>query len=205
MIYNIKKIYKKKFVLKIILLISFNLAFSMNCASASKKMDSSQELISDTGELTRVEMEETAQKFATAIHNYFMDHPNKNGIVVALLPTKNDTSENLPTEVFDNTLVSNLMKKGIFTVKRENRSEAMKEIEFSMSGLTENSLSAGNMKVPNYFIKTRIDESIFYNKGKKIVEQVVTTELTDVETQLLIWSEKESYRKSVKSRESVSW
>lgn len=190
---------------KHILVALFAILTSLNCATGAQRVDASEDLVADTGELTRWELEKTAVAAAAEIAAYYGKNPNPDGIFVALLPTKNATSEIIATDFFDNTLVDELRKKGIFTVRTEDRSAALSEIEFSMTGMTDKPLSVGKMKSPNYFIKTDINENIFTSGGKKIVEQVINTELRHIETQLVVWSNRETYRKKVQSRDSMSW
>ncbi len=175
------------------------------CATGAQRVDSDKDLVADTGELTRWELEKTAVQMAQEIAAHYKQHPNQDGIFVALLPTKNSTSEIIATDFFDNTLVDELRKQGIFTVRTEDRSAALREIEFSMTGMTDQPLSVGKMKTPNYFIKTDINENMFSSGGKKIVEQVINTELRQVETQLVVWSNRKTYRKKVQGRDSMSW
>ncbi len=181
------------------------LLFNLSCSSGAKRVDLDKDLISDTGGLTRAELEESAKKLADKVGEFFKKNPKEEGIFVAFLPTKNDTSEQISTDIFDNTFVQNLIKNGIFTVRIENRKDALKELALSQSGLTSNPLSAGNMKSPNFFIKCDIDENIFSNKGDKIVEQNINLELRNVETQLVTWSDKITFRKQARSNKGVTW
>ena len=146
-------------------------------------MDSSKRYLADSGELTRQELEGPAKRFSDSIAEHFSKKNLPNGIFVALLPTKNDTSEEIPIKVFDSFFVDGLRKKGIYTVRTEDRSTALKEIEFNMSGLAESSLSVGKMKSPNYFIKVDISESAFRQGKGRILEQTFNAELRNVETQ----------------------
>lgn len=189
---------------KITILISLSLII-VSCASSPKRMDLEKDVLADTGELTPVELERTAKKLGDSIANYFKINPNPDGIFVALLPTKNNTSEQISVDVFDNVLVNQLLKNGIYTVRTEDRSTALKEIEFSMTGLVDKPLSIGKMKSPNYFIKTDIDENMFRSKGDKIVEQVINIELREVTTQLVKWSDRIVYRKKAVSGGGLGW
>lgn len=181
------------------------LIFFQSCSSVPRRLDTEKDLVADTGELTRYELEKAAKKLAKSIANYFKQNPNPDGIFVALLPTKNETSEQIATDVFDNVLVDELRKNGIYTVRRETRAEALKEIEFSMTGLTENRLSIGKMKSPNFFIKTEIDENIFRHRGDKIVEQIINIELREITTQIVKWSDRIVYRKKAIDTGGIGW
>jgi PBP1b-binding outer membrane lipoprotein LpoB len=190
---------------KKIFFIIFTILIFFSCASSPKRLDVEKDILADTGELTPIELERTAKRLGDSIAQYFKNNPNPDGIFVALLPTKNNTSEQISVDVFDNVLVQQLLKNGIYTVRTEDRSTALKEIEFSMSGLAEKPLSIGKMKSPNYFIKTDIDENMFRSKGDKIVEQVINIELREVTTQLVKWSDRVVYRKKAVSSGGLGW
>jgi len=190
---------------KKIFFILFTILIFFSCASSPKRLDVEKDILADTGELTPIELERTAKRLGDSIAQYFKNNPNPDGIFVALLPTKNNTSEQISVDVFDNVLVQQLLKNGIYTVRTEDRSTALKEIEFSMSGLAEKPLSIGKMKSPNYFIKTDIDENMFRSKGDKIVEQVINIELREVTTQLVKWSDRVVYRKKAVSGGGLGW
>jgi len=175
------------------------------CASTPKRLDTEKEMLADSGELTSHELEKSAQNLSAFIIEYFKSHPDKNGVFVALLPTKNDTSEQIPTKDFDNTLVNELRKGNIYTVLTETRSQSLAEIEFSMTGLTEKPMSIGELKSPNYFIKTDITESMYRHKGNKIIEQTINIELVKVTTSIAVWGEKVKFRKRAASSGGVGW
>ena len=46
---------------------------------------------------------------------------------------------------------------------------------------------------------------MFRSSGDKIVEQILNIELVSVETTLVAWSEKVSYRKQAASNSGVGW
>lgn len=200
--FSMKPTFQKRFFSFITLLF---LTWSTGCASGAKRIDTQKDLLADTGELTRQELEKAAIKHAAGISEYFEKNPQKEGIFVALLPTKNETSEIIAIEVFDHIMVNQLLEKGIYTVRTEDRSTALSEIEFGQTGMVSNPLSVGKMKSPNYYIKTDILEFTFTSRGKKIVEQSINTELRQVETQLVVWSKREVYRKQAAQNSSVNW
>ncbi len=194
--------FKKNFI---ILLTLIALICFAGCASTPKRLDTEKEMLSDTGELTSDELEKSAKSLAGKIIEHFKSHAHAEGVFVALLPTKNDTSEQIPTKVFDNTLVNELRKGDVFTILTETRTRSLQEIEFSMTGLTEKPLSIGEMKSPNYFIKTDITESMFKHKGDKIIEQVINIELVKVNTSIAVWGDKVKYRKQAVGGGGVGW
>lgn len=188
-----------------ILFITISILFGLSCSSGAKRIDLDKDLLSDTGGLTRAELETAAQKLAIKVGDHFKNNPKEEGIFVAFLPTKNDTYEQISTDIFDNTFTQQLLQKGIYTVKIKNRKEALKELVASQSGITSNPLSAGNLKSPNFFIQCKIDENRFSNKGDKIVEQNINLALISVETTLVVWSDKITYRKQARSNQGVTW
>ena len=187
------------------LLILAIVTVSFFCKSYAKRLDADRDLVADTGELTRYELEKSAIKFSKDIHKNFIARPRKEGIFVAFLPMKNETSESIATKVFDNTMTRELRRNGIFTVSVKNRKEALKEFQFAQTGLTENTLSIGRLKSPNFFLESRIDENIFRHRGSKIVEQVINLELIEVETLVVEYSDKVIYRKKAASSSKVDW
>ncbi len=188
-----------------LLFISANLSLFIACKTTAKRLDLKKDLVADTGELTRQELENSAINLAKKIKAHFEQSPRKKGIFVAFLPTRNETSEILATSVFDSSIVKNLRQGGIYTVKIKNRKEVLKEFEFAQSGLGEGNLSIGKLKSPNFLIECIITENIFRHGGDKIVEQVINVELTEVETLLVEWSDRIIYRKKAVSSNSVGW
>jgi hypothetical protein len=137
------------------------LVFATGCASTTKRLDASEDMAADSGELTRGELERAAGVLAQKVADHFAANKPPGGIFVAFLPTKNDTSDQLPVNVFDNRVVGDLLKAKIYTVRVEDRNKALSEIAFGQTGATSNGVSAGNMKSPNFFIQTDITENIF--------------------------------------------
>ena len=183
----------------------FTQVASFSCKSYAKRLDSGKDLVADTGELTRYELEKSAIKFSQDIQQNFTEKPLKEGIFLAFLPMKNETSESIPTKVFDNTMKRELKKHGIFTISVANRQEALKEFQFAQTGFTENTLSIGKLKSPNFFLESRIEENIFRHRGDKIVEQIIILELIEVETLIIEYSDKVIYRKKAASSSKVDW
>lgn len=175
----------------------------VSCASGAKRLDSDTDLVSDSGGLTRKEMEEAAYVIARKINVYFQKNPSPNGVFVALTPTKNDTSEQLPTDVFDSELIKQLIKNKIYTLRTEKREDQLKEIKLSQQLGTDFEL--GNLKSPNFFIRSRIDENAFKSDGKKIVEQILTVEFIQVSSLAVAVTESQTFRKKARDSGGVSW
>jgi hypothetical protein len=70
-------LHKKVFILFFLFIIS--------CSSGARRLDSDSELVSDSGGLTRKEMEEAAYVIAQKINVYFKKNPSSSGVFVALL------------------------------------------------------------------------------------------------------------------------
>lgn len=178
----------------------------VSCSSGAKRLDLNMDLVSDTGGLTRQELEKAAIRFGNDIGAHFKANPREDGVFVAHYPTKNNTSEQIATDFFDNTFVSSLIKNQIFTVRTETREQSIKEITFTMTGMTSNQHSLGKLKSPNFFVRCDIDEHVFTVRGDRIVEQTVNIELIEVETNIAVWNERVSYRKqAVRGNEGVGW
>lgn len=176
------------------------------CTSTTKRLDAGADITADSGELTRTEMEKAASQFVKKLKTHFDEERPKDGIFVAFLPTKNDTSEELPVSVYDNKMAAELLAAKIYTVRVEDRNKALSEISFSQTGATATELSAGKMRSPNFFIQTDITEAIFKSGGDRIVEQTLNFELRSVETQLVVFSDRISYRKKPRNQKGrVGW
>lgn len=176
------------------------------CSSGAKRLDDKTDFVADSGGLTSQELVRAAEKLADEIGVFFKENPAEAGVFVAHYPTRNDTSEQIQTELFDNAFVSKLIKNKIYTVRTKTREQSLNEIQFSLSGLTSNRLSIGKLKSPNYFVRCEINENMFTADGEKIVEQSINIELVEVETTIAVWSEKVSYRKqAVRGNKGVGW
>lgn len=183
----------------------FILLLIFSACKSVQTLDPNKEVLADTGELTRGELEKAALKFSTSIAEHFLSNKQPEGIFVALLPTKNDTSEEIPLRVFDNALVDQLLKKNIYTVRTEDRKTAMSEIAFSQSGATAQTLSIGKMTSPNFFIKVDISENAFRKGTGRIIEQTINAELRSVQSQLVVWSDRVAFSKKVGKSGGVGW
>lgn len=176
------------------------------CSSTTKRLDAGEDITADSGELTRTELDKAAQGLAVKVKAHFEANKPAEGIFVAFLPTKNDTSDQLPVNVFDNRIVGDLLAAKIYTVRVEDRSKALSEIAFSQTGATAAGISAGKMRSPNFFIQTEISENIFKSGGDRIVEQILNFELRSVETQLVVFSDRIVYRKKPRNQKGgVGW
>ncbi|MCU0825075.1 MAG: penicillin-binding protein activator LpoB [Leptospira sp.] len=192
--------------MKQILISLFLVSFLTQCSSGPKRLDNADDYVSDTGGLTSQELVKAADRLADEIGTYFKENPREEGVFVAHKPTRNDTSEQIQTELFDNAFVAKLIKNKVYTVRTKTREQSLNEIQFSLSGLTSNRLSIGKLKSPNFFVRCEINENMFTSKGEKIVEQSINIELVEVETTIAVWSEKVSYRKlAVRGNKGVGW
>lgn|GEM_PF-1032882 len=181
-------------------------SIAVACTSTTKRLDAGQDMLADSGELTRGELEKAAGALAEKVRLHFAAHVPPDGLFVAFLPTKNDTSDQLPVNVFDNRVVGDLLSAKIYTVRVEDRNKALSEIAFSQTGATANGISAGKMRSPNFFIQAEITENLFKSGGDRIVEQVLNFELRSVETQLVVFSDRIVYRKKPRNQKGgVTW
>ncbi|HNH09700.1 MAG TPA: penicillin-binding protein activator LpoB, partial [Leptospiraceae bacterium] len=120
------------------------------------------------------------------------------------LATRNDTSEQIPTEIFDSALVKTLMKNKIYTLKVDARQDQLKQIKWDQQmGIGQFNL--GNLKSPNYFVKSRIDENMFRSDGQKVVEQSMNVEFIHLESLAVMVSEKETFSKKAKDNQGLGW
>lgn len=183
-----------------------SLLWVISCASGAERLDLTTDLVSDSGGLTSQELGKAALRFGDEIGAYFKENPREEGIFLAHFPTRNNTTEQIATEFFDNTFISQLIKNKIYTVRTNTREKSINEMTFSLTGMTSNRLSLGKMKSPNFFVRCDIDENVFTVKGDRIVEQTVNIELVEVETNIAIWNERVAYRKkAVVGNRGVGW
>ncbi|MCX7998123.1 MAG: penicillin-binding protein activator LpoB [Leptospiraceae bacterium] len=190
--------------MKNLILLTLSLWFSSCGTGASyltEKEASSR--LADSGGLTRVEMEKAAERIASKIAASFQNRPSTTGVFVAILRTKNDTSEQIPTEIFENALVKNLLLNKIFTIRTDKREDQLKEIKISQMLGTD--LDLTNLKSPNYFVRSNISENVFRSSGDKIIEHTLTVELVEVGSLVVSISEKETFSKKAKSKSGVEW
>ncbi len=153
-----------------------------------------------------IELKQIADRFAAKITAYFFRENLQNTVFVALLATKNDTTEDIPIDVLDFGMINALLDDGILTVRTEDRGRALDEIEFNLSGLSDNTLTIGRMKTPNYFIKIKIKENYLRQGRDRISEFTVVMELRSVETQLVHASDIVQFTKrSNRGKDSYSW
>mgnify|MGYP000847541917 CR=1 FL=1 len=190
-------------MLRILFILTLSIFFFQDCASGGKRLDETEDRVSDSGGLTRQELELAAIKIGKDVIVHFKKNPNPKGVALAILQTKNDTSEQIPTDVFENALVATMLSGKISTIRTDKRAEQLKEIKLSQQLGTD--LSAANLKSPNYFIRTSIDENMFRSGGDKIVEQVLNVELLSIETGEVAFSNKQTYRKQAVSNRGVGW
>jgi hypothetical protein len=183
----------------------FLVSFLFQCASGASYLseNSASSRLADTGGLTRTEMERAAEKIANKITNGFKTNPPKDGVFVAILRTKNDTSEQIPTDVFENALVKSLMFGKIFTLRTDKREDQLKEIKTGQMLGVDMDLS--KLKSPNYFIRSTITENVFRSDGERIVEHTLNVELVEVTSLMVTISEKETYSKKTKSNKGLDW
>ncbi len=175
------------------------------CSSGTQYLTNSavSDKLADSGGLTRVEMERAAEKIAQKIAVHFKAHPSPDGVFVAILRTKNETSEQISTEIFENALVKALLVNKIFTLRTDKRENQLKEIKLSqMLGVD---MDLGKLKSPNFFVRSTIDENMYKSDGDKIVEQILNVELVEVASLIVTVSEKEIYSKKAKSNSGVDW
>ncbi len=183
--------------------IFFCLVFFAACGSSSKKLIKNTDTILDSNEFKVI-----ASRFADKIGAYVEKQKAANpdsDYFLALLPIKNNTLNNLPVDVLGFDLVQQLLTKNIYTIRREDREEALGEIELQLSGFSDNQVAVGQMKTPNYFIKIKIEENYLQRNREKLVEQSILLELRSVATQLVVLSDKVEFLKEKKTFRTINW
>ncbi len=136
------------------------------------------------------ELQQLAQQFAQGLAEHFAANLNAGDeILVALYPARNHTIDELPLDLLERSLVRELLTHKLYTVRVEDRQRALDELEFQLSGLGEGTLSAGKLKIPNYFLQLTIDENRYLLDAKtRRIERSFSLELRSVQTQLVEFS-----------------
>ena len=178
-------------------------SFLLSCQSTSKKVVRNKGTVLSGDEFSLI-----AEKFSHEIANFINEkrenNPGRN-YFLALLPTKNNTLNNLPLDVLEFKLVNNLLKKKVFVIRREDRKQALDEIELQLFGLSGDKTEIGAMKTPDFFIKMKIEENYLQNRREKLVEQTILLELRNIATQLVEFSHSVEFFKEKKTSRSVVW
>ncbi len=174
-----------------------------SCGSTSKRVAKNKNVVLSSGEFKLI-AEKFSNKIADFINEKKQDNPEQS-YFLALLPTKNNTLNNLPLNALEFNLVKDLLEKKIPVVRREDRQEALQELELQLAGFSENNLTIGEMKTPNFFIKMKIEENYLSERRKRLVEQTILLELRSVATQLVVLSDRVEFFKEKKTRNSIVW
>ena len=139
-----------------------------------------------TVDVTTSQLRSVAQQFSDALVDY-LDQQGQLPTYLSLLKTKNNSTEILPLEVLEDEMVRLLIEKRVYTIRRENRAEALKELQLALSGLTDGSAEAGQLKSPKYFVKITINENQVLAKNAEIQERTYSIDLRSVQTQLTVF------------------
>lgn len=139
-----------------------------------------------TADVTTSQLRDVANQFSQALVVY-LEQQGEIPTYLSLLKTKNNSTEILPLEVLEDEMVRILIEKRVYTVRRENREEALKELQLALSGLSDGSAEAGRLKSPKYFVKITINENQVLVKNAEIQERTYSIDLRDVQTQLTVF------------------
>lgn len=148
------------------------------------------------------EVRETSIRIVESMYRYLKDNNIK--AFIALKKIRNRTSEHIDTQMLADEIISALVKRKIRFIDISARDDSLKEIEFSQTGVTEDSLNAGALKSPNFFLTGTITENMRSVDGKNVQYLVVTFRLTDVETTEIKWQDQKKFLK-VSDQEKLSW
>lgn len=115
---------------------------------------------------------------------------------------RNRTAEHIDTKLLADEVVSNLIKKRIKFIDRTYTDDAIEEMKRGMTGLIdpERAISAGKLVSPNFYLHGEISESKNHPKGKMKQYLVVTLKLTNLETNILEWQDKQEFFKITRTR-----
>ena len=145
----------------------------------------------------------------TSLYNYLRNDAKNDGIDSVLIQVKkikNDTSEHIDTRMLAQAIVNNLMKKRIRFIDETLTADAIKEMERGMTGMVdpEYAIPAGELRSPNVYLYGNITSNVRTIKGRTHQYLVVTLQLKQLSTGMLLWTDQKEFLKVFKDN-PVGW
>ncbi len=124
---------------------------------------------------------------------------------LGILPLKNDTTEEFPTDLIKGVFIKELNKKGFFITEFEHRQQLLKELALSQSGIGNKELSSTNIVIISHFLKLNLLEHVSIKNGIKNLERFVQVQLIEVESGLILWTMDQTLSNKKKNSRKVTW
>ena len=185
----------------IITLISvFTLISLISCGGGGTQY---KDAAQDKGSITwgPKEIKSTVDKMVTSLYAYLKDDWGK-ATFIENRPIRNKTSEHIDTKMVTNEIVTNLIKKRIYFIDKDVREDTIKEIEMGLTGLIDpdSAVPLGELKSPNFYLYGDISENMRYVGGKQLQYLVVTLQLTQLRTGMVMWQDQKEFLKSTATK-----
>ncbi|MDH4200217.1 MAG: penicillin-binding protein activator LpoB [Spirochaetia bacterium] len=150
------------------------------------------------------EINETVDTMVASLYSSLKDM--KHNVLISVSKIRNRTSEHIDTTMIADEISTRLIKRGIPFIDKSQRTETLKEIEFGQTGAadSENAISAGQLKSPNYELIGEVTDSVSYEGNNRKQFIIVTLKLIEVETTSVVWQERQEFMK-VSKEEKYGW
>lgn len=164
-------------------IILFSIGFNEHCNSINQRQSNHESLTSQ-------ELEIAALKTGKEIVTYLKKNLNLKKVSVVVLKIKNETQNEIKQSIFEETLVTTLLKNKIYTYY-DKRDFRMRNIGCNQGGGLESPV----IKSFGYLIRTTNKERKFKNDEIKYVEQVLEIELINIHTLETVFATREVFHK----------
>ncbi len=155
------------------------------------------------------EINETVEVMVSSMYTYLRTDAKNDGIEAVLIQVKkikNKTSEHIDTQMLSQAIVNNLMKKRIRFVDETFSEDAIKEMEKGMTGMVdpEYAVPVGSLRSPNTYLFGDISSNVRTVGGKTHQYLVVTLQLKQISTNMVLWTDQKEFLKVFKDN-PTSW
>lgn len=154
----------------------------VSCKSYAQKRSA----IRSDGDIAGKEILLVTEKIAKQIRVFLGE--NNLQPILAIVPIKNDTTDEIPVDVVKGYMLKALNDNGIEVTEIENRQEALKEIAFSQSGVGNKELDVSKIAIASHFIRIKLSEQMTSKNGVRTLKRFVQTDLSEVEGGLVLWT-----------------
>ncbi len=177
------------------------LIFLLRCASTEYDNPS---LAKGTAEWGPKEINETVNSMVNSLEKHFQNTQAKPYIEISKI--QNKTTEHIDTNMISNKISTQLTKKKIVFVDRNQREDAMAEMKMGMRGMIKENtiIKPGEFLSPNYKLNGEIIDNVRYENGKKMQYITITLRLIRLETGAVEWQEEKEFLK-VSEQPKFSW
>ena len=155
------------------------------------------------------EINSTVETMVASMYTYLRNDAKNDGIDSVLIQVKkirNRTSEHIDTQMLSQAIVNNLMKKRIRFIDETFSADAIQEMEKGMTGMVdpEYAIPVGELRSPNVYLYGDISSNVRTVGGKTHQYLVVTLQLKQTSTNMMLWTDQKEFLKVFKDNQ-VSW